>query len=108
MRRFLPLLFICFLPLTSHADALDFEQPITVTAAAKGVYLHLDSSGRRALAISAEVVAVVWEDNRSGKPAIYMACLVPGKTRSSALLPDGRKMNRYSCVWWVRLRKEQQ
>ncbi|MBI1423976.1 MAG: hypothetical protein GC149_10960 [Gammaproteobacteria bacterium] len=37
-------------------------------------FQHLESSGNRSIAISkSDDVAVVWEDNRSGKPAVYVA-----------------------------------
>ena len=69
-----------FFNLNCHAEALRFESPITVTAASKGVFIHLDASGRRSLAMSNQVIAVVWEDNRSGKPSIYMAYRIPGSS----------------------------
>ena len=79
MKRFwLIIIFSCY-HVISTADALRFDPPITVTSASKGVFLHLDSSGRRSLAVSDELVAVVWEDNRSGKPAVYTAYQVPCK-----------------------------
>ena len=37
-----------------------------------GVFHHLDGSGRRHIAVSGKSVAVVWEDNRSGAPQIYV------------------------------------
>jgi len=51
----------------------EFGEPITVAGAAEGVYHHLEASGRRSLAVSDGVVAVVWEDNRSGSPQAYVA-----------------------------------
>lgn len=73
-------LFIFSYHLLSHADALQFESPVTVATAASGVFIHLDSSGRRSLAVSDKTVGVIWEDNRSGKPAIYVAYRLPGDT----------------------------
>ena len=79
MKRFWLILFVSCYHAISHAEALRFDAPITVSSASKGVFLHLDSSGRRSLAVSDELVAVVWEDNRSGKPAVYTAYQMPGK-----------------------------
>jgi hypothetical protein len=50
-----------------------FGEPVTVAGAAEGVYYHLEASGRRSLAASGDVVAVVWEDNRSGSPQAYVS-----------------------------------
>jgi hypothetical protein len=44
-----------------------------------GAFIHLDASGRRSIAVSGNVVGVVWEDNRSGKPGIYIAFCLPDK-----------------------------
>ncbi len=38
-----------------------------------GVFAHLESAGRRSLAVNGDTVAVVWEDNRSGAPQAYLA-----------------------------------
>jgi hypothetical protein len=40
---------------------------------ADGVFHHLDGAGRKHIAVSANTVAVVWEDNHSGDPQIYVA-----------------------------------
>ena len=79
MKHLLLILCMAFYSLTIHADALQFTAPLTVTTATKGIFIHLDSSGRRSLAVSDETVAVIWEDNRSGKPGIYIAYHLPGK-----------------------------
>lgn len=52
----------------AFTDAIDVDG-----AAREGVFHHLDSSGRRSIAVSGEVVAVVWEDNRDGSPQAYVA-----------------------------------
>ena len=36
-------------------------------------FAHLESSGNRAIAISKDQIAITWEDNRSGKPEVYIA-----------------------------------
>ena len=85
MKHLLLILCAAFYPLTIHADALQFTAPLTVTTATKDVFIHLDSSGRRSLAVSDEVVAVIWEDNRNGKPGIYIAYHLPGKKTFTGL-----------------------
>lgn len=80
MTRLLFVLILISYHAISHSEALRFETPVTITSASKGIFLHLDSSGRRSLAVSGELVGVVWEDNRSGKPAIYIAYQKPGQT----------------------------
>ena len=78
----------------SHAEALDFIDPLTIysthavasaapAANAKKQFIHLDSSGRRLIAVSNTTVAVTWEDNRTGQPAIYVAYLLPGAKQFS-------------------------
>lgn len=60
-----------------------FQPPVTVAAPADKDYPHLDSSGRRNVAVTGNTVAVVWEDNRSGRPAVYLARRLPGATAFS-------------------------
>ena len=51
-----------------------FGPPIPVTGVhGPGIFHHLESAGRKSLAISGDRVAVVWEDNRSGAPQAYLA-----------------------------------
>jgi hypothetical protein len=50
-----------------------FESPVTVSAPADKVFHHLESSGRRSIGVAGDTVAVVWEDNRTGRPAVYLA-----------------------------------
>lgn len=60
--------------LSAQAQPWEFGHPVEVTAThGAGIFHHLESSGRRNIAVSAETVAVVWEDNRDGTPRIYMA-----------------------------------
>jgi hypothetical protein len=56
----------------------EFSAPITVAPPAKGVFHHLESAGRRSIAVSSGTVAVVWEDNRDGVPRAYAAFHRPG------------------------------
>lgn len=38
-----------------------------------GVFHHLESAGRKNIAVAGTSVAVIWEDNHTGQPAIYAA-----------------------------------
>jgi hypothetical protein len=60
--------------LGTQAQPWEFEAPIDVTAAGgDGIFHHLESSGRRNVAVSDDTVAVAWEDDRDGTPRIYLA-----------------------------------
>lgn len=49
-----------------------FGQPVDVTqASGEKIFHHLESSGRRNLAVSGQRVAIIWEDNRDGTPRVY-------------------------------------
>lgn len=51
-----------------------FSQPIAVTGkAVKGIYHHLEGAGRKHIASSGNRIAVLWEDDSSGDPQIYLA-----------------------------------
>ncbi len=70
------LLFISglFFPIGSYAQSWSFTPPVDVsTHSEKKFYHHLESAGRRNIAVSSQTIAVVWEDDRSGTPAIYLA-----------------------------------
>jgi len=41
----------------------------------------MDPAGRRGMALSGDVVAIVWEDNRGGTPSAYAAFLKPGASQ---------------------------
>lgn len=57
-----------------QAEPWEFAEPIIVTTGSnEKVFHHLESSGRRNIAVSADTVAVVWEDDRDGAPRIYLA-----------------------------------
>ncbi|MFP5506394.1 MAG: hypothetical protein ACLGH6_09365, partial [Gammaproteobacteria bacterium] len=70
-----PLLLVaCLLPLVSVAAPWQFDAPVAVTRhTGPKVFHHLESAGRRSIAVSGESVAIVWEDNRDGTPRIYLA-----------------------------------
>lgn len=65
---------LLFLPIATYAQQWSFSPSVDVSTGANDkTYHHLESAGRRNIAVSADVVAVVWEDDRSGTPAIYLA-----------------------------------
>jgi len=59
----------------------EFGEPVTVSAARPGVFHHLEAAGRRSIAVSSGMVAVVWEDNRDGTPRAYVAFRAAGKSK---------------------------
>lgn len=73
MRRLLLALpLIAGLPV--QADSWNFDDKIAVSRNIEaGVFQHLDSSGRKNIAVSGKTLAVVWEDNRSGASQTYVA-----------------------------------
>lgn len=61
-------------PVPVSAAPWEFSAPVPVTAVqGDGLFHHLESAGRSNIAVSGERVAVVWEDNRSGTPQVYVA-----------------------------------
>ncbi len=56
---------------TAQAEPWKFNQPVVIAPIQKGVFHHIDSSGRHNISAGNKNVTMVWEDNRSGKPAIY-------------------------------------
>jgi len=65
---------LLLVPLAATASPWSFSEPVAVTQT-RGEHLfhHLESSGRRNIAVSGARVAVVWEDNRDDVPRIYLA-----------------------------------
>lgn len=62
------------LPVASPAAPWQFDPPIAVSSASgPRLFHHVESAGRRNIAVSGKTVAVVWEDDRDGIPRIYMA-----------------------------------
>jgi len=65
--------WIWFLPFETSAR-WQFNQRIAITGdAVEGVYHHLEGAGRKHIAISDARVGVLWEDDSSGHPQIYLA-----------------------------------
>ena len=86
------LLFVClFISCVVNAKPLEFTTPLKVTSVEKNRFIHLDSGGRRLIAASDDTVAVVWEDNHSGQPTIYIAYLLPeSREFTPALIISGK------------------
>jgi hypothetical protein len=56
------------------AQPWEFSQALDVSqTSGPGIFHHLESSGRRNLAVSGATVAVAWEDDHDGTPRIYLA-----------------------------------
>ncbi|NNF95867.1 MAG: hypothetical protein HKM94_02940, partial [Halobacteria archaeon] len=67
-------LLLTMASLSAQAQPWDLTKPVEVTTTSgDGIFHHLESSGRRNIAVSADTVAVAWEDNRDGTPRIYLA-----------------------------------
>lgn len=68
----LSFLLLC-LPFAVAASPWQFETPIELSDHhGEKLFHHLESSGRRNIAVSGDTVAVAWEDDRDGIPRIYL------------------------------------
>jgi hypothetical protein len=57
-----------------QAAPWEFDPAIPVTPESRaGIFVHLESSGRKNIAASKEWVAIVWEDNRDGTSRCYVS-----------------------------------
>ena len=67
-------LLIALLASTPVLASWTFDAPISVTPEANDrIFHHLESAGRRNIAVSGRTVAVTWEDDRDSNPSIYLA-----------------------------------
>jgi hypothetical protein len=73
LRRLVLLLLTLAAPAAAPAAPWSFGEAIEVASGAPGVFHHLESAGRRNVAVGAGWVAVAWEDNRTGAPQAYVA-----------------------------------
>jgi hypothetical protein len=74
MKRKWCLALLLVIALPAGADSWNFGGKIAVSGNVEaGVFQHLDSPGRKNIAIAGDTVAVVWEDNRSGATQTYIA-----------------------------------
>ena len=66
---------ICFCAVAFELSAeWQFGDRVAVSGnAVKGTYHHMEGAGRNHIAVSGDKVAVLWEDDRSGDPQIYLA-----------------------------------
>lgn len=55
------------------APSWQFAEPVTISTSGEKMFHHLESSGRRNIAVSGDTVAVTWEDDRDGTPRIYLS-----------------------------------
>ena len=70
---------------TSQAAPWTFDAPVQVSPDSKtGVFVHLESAGRKNIALSGGAIAVVWEDNRDGVSRCYVAVKAPGQSEFAA------------------------
>ena len=59
---------------TGASQPWEFGRAVDVTPIhGDGIFHHLESAGRRSIALSGSTVAVAWEDNRDGTPRVYLA-----------------------------------
>jgi hypothetical protein len=73
-RAWIGWLLLTAFALNVQAQPWQFGEPIEITPiSGKGIFHHLESAGRRNIAVSGQTVAVAWEDNRDGTPRIYLA-----------------------------------
>jgi hypothetical protein len=74
MRYLLPLAVLLGAGQTIAAPSWQFAEPVTVSDGnGENRFHHLESSGRRNIAVAGDSVAVAWEDDRDGTPRIYLA-----------------------------------
>ena len=80
------------LSVAAQASPWEFDAPVPVTESAQNTFVHLESSGRKSIALSAGWVAVTWEDNRDGVPRCYVAFKRPGnKSFEAAIQVSGKE-----------------
>jgi len=74
MRLFVAIVFSLLTIVSSAESDWQWSQKITIgNAPEDGVFHHLDGSGRKHIAVSGDQITVVWEDDSSGSPQIYLA-----------------------------------
>jgi len=71
-------LMLCGLGLLALSPAIaapwSFGEKITVAQTSKArTFHHVESAGRKNIAVSGDSVGVIWEDNHSGVPQVYVA-----------------------------------
>jgi len=78
-----------------------FDTPLEVTGKpVAGIFHHLESAGRKNVAAAEDRVAVVWEDNHSGAPQVYISERAgSGAFGSPRRLSNGAEAYEPSLVW---------
>ena len=67
-------LAVFMLPAAVMAAPWQFDQPVDVTPVhGAKVFHHVEAAGRKSIAVSGALIAVVWEDNRDGVSRCYLA-----------------------------------
>lgn len=67
-------IIILALKLTPAIAAWEFGEELSVSPHhGDKIFHHLDSAGRKNIAVAGDSVAVVWEDNHTGTPQVYIA-----------------------------------
>ncbi len=88
MKRFIAGFCICFF---SHSllatDLWQFENRIAVTAKpVSGTFHHLEGAGRKHIAIAGDSLAVIWEDDHSTSPQIYVTSKKTGDRKFDRIM----------------------
>ncbi len=74
MKRVVAFVLFALLSVAASAAGWEFSPPLDVSPAPlAGVFHHLESAGRKNIAVSDGTVAVIWEDNHTGSPQIHLA-----------------------------------
>lgn len=95
---FIPL--IGFIGAPAHADWA-FSAPLDLAEGLDAqTYYHLDAGGRHNIAANNDAVAVVWEDNHSGQPQVYLAV----KQHSAATFTAPRRLNQQTEAYAASIR----
>ncbi len=72
--KILPSFALFLMASVCQAAGWSFSQKVALTDAPRsGVFHHLEGAGRKHIALSGDQIALVWEDNSSGSPQIYLA-----------------------------------
>ena len=66
-------IYVLLLCACTSSLAQNFSKPITVVKGQQGVFHHFEASGRTSMAIANGTLGIVWEDNSSGTPQVYVA-----------------------------------
>ena len=102
-------LLLCGLGLLATLPAIAapwvFGEKITVAQTSKAkTFQHIESAGRKNIAVSGDTVGVIWEDNRGGVPQAYVAfkpiasSAFEPEWRVSDALPRGHTLAAYEPV----------